>query len=134
MHMNFLDLFGNILKPVGDFFTRRAELKAAEHTQDLQFQQALADRRVDLIKQGLAADASWETQFATQAANSWKDEFELLVLSCPLIMCFVPAFQPYVVAGFQALDGTPEYFKFLVMTIYLANYGIRFWRKTQSDT
>jgi hypothetical protein len=129
---------GAILKPITDFFNKRQEIKAQEHKNQVDLLQAQGERQSELARQGLAADAAWEMTFAQQAASSWKDEFELLLLSAPLALCFVklswldgPAL---VIQGFQALEQTPSWFKFLVVTIYLANYGIRYWRKTQSDT
>lgn len=126
-------ILGAITGPIATYFTRRAELKAQEAANKLDLLKAQGERQAQLYSQGLTADAAWEQEFARQAATSWKDEFELLVLSIPLIMCFTP--WDYIVKrGFQAISETPGWFQFLVITIYLANYGIRYWRKTQSDT
>lgn len=130
----FADVVGGVLKPIGDYFNRRQEIKASDRQQERAIKQAMTERQIQLISQGLTADMAWETEFARQAGSSWKDEFELLVLSAPLIMCFIPGLAPYVHLGFAALDKTPQWFMFLVTTVYLANYGIRAWRKTQSDT
>lgn len=119
--------------PVATYLTRRAELKAQEHQNQIDILKAQGERQSQLTLAGLTADAAWEQEFARQAATSWKDEFELLVLSVPLILCFTP--WAYIVKrGFDAIGQTPRWFQFLVITIYLANYGIRYWRKTQSDT
>lgn len=126
-------ILGAITGPIATYLTRRAELKAQAHQNDLDILKAQGDRQAALVSQGLAADAAWEQEFARQAATSWKDEFELLVLSVPLVMCFTP--WDYIVKrGFDAISQTPAWFQFLVVSIYLANYGIRYWRKTQSDT
>lgn len=122
------------LKPIGDFFNRRQEIKAAEHQAKIEVVKATGERQAQLIKDGLTADMNWEMAFANQAATSWKDEFELIVITVPLILCFIPGMDVYVHAGFAALSKTPSWYMFLVMCIYLANYGIRYWRKTQSDT
>jgi hypothetical protein len=132
--MGFLDIAGAILKPIGDFFTRRAELRVEQHKADLAVAQATGERQAQLIKDGLAADAAWEMEFARQAGSSWKDEYELLLLSVPLIMCFVPGWDHYVELGFAALSKTPLWYQGVLVTIFLANYGIRNWRRTISDT
>lgn len=129
-----MDIISGILKPVGDFFNRRQEIKAVEHQNDLELTKAIGERQAKLVSEGLAADASWEMAFANQAASSWKDEYELIVVSVPTIMCFIPGLDVYVHKGFAALETTPGWFQFLLVTIFLANYGIRYWRKTQSDT
>jgi hypothetical protein len=136
--MNFFDVITPIVKPIGDYFTRRSELKSQEHQQDAAIKQAINERQCDLIKQGLAADAAWEMEFARQAASSWKDEYELLIMSVPLVLCFIstPALDgaSIVKHGFDAIATTPAWFQFVFVSIFLANYGIRYWRKTQSDT
>lgn len=126
-------IVGSLTGPIVTYLTRRAELKAQAHQNDLELLKAQGERQSALTAQGLTADAAWEQEFARQAATSWKDEFELVVLSIPLVMCFTP--WAYIVKrGFDAIGQTPRWFQFLVVCIYLANYGIRYWRKTQSDT
>jgi hypothetical protein len=132
--MDILSIVGSIFTPVVNYFNRRQELKSQEHQADLQVKQALTERQIELIKAGQLADMNWEMEFARQAGSSWKDEFELLIISIPMVMCFVPGMDVYVFKGFEAISKTPAWFQFLVMSIYLANYGIRFWRKTQYDT
>lgn len=132
--MIWTELFGAIVKPIGDYFNRRQEIKAQQVQNQQAIDQALAERKIDLIKQGLTADMAWEMEFARQADKSWKDEFELLVVTIPLVMCFIPGLVIYVSMGFEAMSKIPQWYMFLVSSIYLANYGIRFWRKTQSDT
>lgn len=126
-------ILGTITGPIATYLTRRAELKAQAHQNQVDLLKAQGERQSQLSLAGLTADAAWEQEFARQAGSSWKDEFELLVLSIPLVMCFTP-FAYIVKRGFEAISETPSWFQFLVITIYLANYGIRYWRKTQSDT
>lgn len=132
--MSFLNVLGVVFKPVADYFNNRQVLKAQAAENELNLLKAQGERQAQLARDGLAADAAWEMEFAKQAAASWKDEFELIIISMPLVMCFVPGWDQYVLAGFEALSECPQWFTWLVLTIYLANYGIRFWRKTQSDT
>lgn len=127
------DLLSGLAQPVVTYLTRRAELKAQEHANELDRLKAEGERQAALASQGLTADAAWEQEFARQAASSWKDEFELIILSIPLVLCFTK-FSYIVKQGFDAIAQTPAWFQFLVVSIYLANYGIRYWRKTQSDT
>lgn len=132
--MEWLDVLSSVFKPIGDYFNRRQEIKAVEHQNEVDLLKAQGERQAALAQQGLTADAAWEMEFARQAATSWKDEYELIVVSIPTVMCFVPGWDTYVMKGFEALGKTPAWFQFLLVTIFLANYGIRSWRKTQSDT
>ena len=136
--MKFLDLLAGVPPAVATYFTRKAELKAQAHQNQVELLKAQGERQAQLASQGLTADAAWEQEFARQASSSWKDEFELIVISAPLMLCFLQNSWidgPKIVkAGFDAISSTPHWFQFLVVSIYLANYGIRYWRKTQSDT
>lgn len=129
-----LDVLGVVFKPIADYFVRRQEIKAVEHQVQLDTIKAQGERQAEAFRTGLAADAAWEMTFAQQAGNSWKDEFELIVLSAPLVMCFIPGLDVYVKKGFEAISSTPIWFQSIVVTIYLANYGIRNYRRTISDT
>lgn len=72
-------------------------------------------------------DHDWET---AQIRNSgWKDEFTLIVLSIPMVLVFVPGFEHYIATGFDNLANTPEWYRWLVIMIYAASWGIRIWRR-----
>jgi hypothetical protein len=120
-----------IVSPVTDYFKRKRELAEQQHEADLKIAQATADRQAQLISQGLAADATWELE--SLKAGQGSRNFELYVLSAPLILCFTP-YAYLVKEGFDAISKTPTWFQTLVVTVYLANYGIRLWRRQQSDT
>ena len=122
-----------IISPIANAITRKQELNAAQHQADLAAIQAQGQRQADLIKQGMADDAQWELE-SLKAGQGWARDFELWVISAPAILCFIPAMQPYVKGGFDALSQTPTWFQTTFVTIYLANYGIRLWRRNQSDT
>lgn len=125
------DIVGSILKgtvgEVSNYFIRRTEIRAQEHIQELQLQQAIQERKLDLIKQGLTADENWE---ALQISNSgWKDEWVLLVLSFPYVIAFCPPLQPVVLSGFNTIGQTPDWYRWLVTLIFTSVYGIRIWRR-----
>jgi len=120
--------------PVATFFTRRAELKALAHANDVRLIAAQGERQAALAMQGMTADANWEMEFAKQAATSWKDEYTLLVVSIPLVMAFIPGMDVYVAKGFAAFSTTPLWYQVMVQALFYATYGIRFWRRNQSDT
>lgn len=132
--MNILSLLSGIPTALADIYKQRQEIKAREKEREFELQEAIHKRRVDLISQGLAADANWEMEFARQAATSWKDEYTLAVVSVPAVMCFIPGFDVYVKNGFIALSETPVWYQIVFISLFLATVGIRYWRRTQSDT
>ena len=82
---------------------------------------------MEMVQRGQEIDNSWELE---QIKNSgWKDEFVLLLLSIPLVMSFIPQMQPYVVDGFAALSTTPDWYQWLILSVFAAIYGIRIWRR-----
>lgn len=123
-----------IVEPVAGYFTRRQELKQARFEAQLKAEIAKGERMAELYKLGLTADMNWEMEFARQAENSWKDEYTLIVISVPAIMCFIPGLSPYVAAGFSALDNTPAWYQLVFISLFLATVGIRYWRRSQYDT
>lgn len=125
-------LVSGIVKPVTGYFQRKAELTEAKHVADLAAVKAEGDRKAQLITQGLAADANWEME-SIRAGQGWMRNFELYVISIPAVLCFTP-WHAVVKEGFAALAQTPGWFQTVFITLYLANYGIRLWRRQQSDT
>lgn len=125
-----------IVEPVANYYTRRQELNAAKHDAKLKFETAKGERQAELIKIGLAADATWEVE---QIRNSgWKDEYVLIILSIPSILSFIKVGTfdgaAIVAEGFSALEGTPEWYRWLILMVFTAVFGIRIWRRQQYDT
>lgn len=123
-----------IVEPIASYMNRRQELKQARFEAKLAAEKAKGERMAELYKLGLTADMNWEMEFARQAENSWKDEYTLLVVSAPAIMCFIPGCAQYVAAGFAALQQTPGWYQLVFISLFLATVGIRYWRRSQYDT
>jgi|SRR3974390_1883469 len=122
-----------IISPVTNAITRAKEINAAQHEADLAAIKAQGDRQAALITQGMSADASWEAD-SIKAGQAYRG-FELYVVSIPAIMCFCgPRAAQIVRDGFAALATCPQWFQMLLVSVFLANYGYRLWRRNQSDT
>lgn len=131
-------VLGGLAGPVVDYFKQRAEIKSKERLRKMELDDALQARKLELISQGLTADMNWEMEFARQAEHSWKDEYTLIVISIPAVLCFIknqyvdgPAI---VAAGFGALAQTPLWYQAIFGIMFCATVGVRWWRRTQSDT
>jgi len=123
---------GGIAAPILDYLKTRSETKSKERIRKEELRDAMHERQTSLLRQGLAADATWEME---QIKNSeWKDEYVLIILSIPLVGCFIPHIASYILAGFAILDQTPSWYQWMIMAIFTAIYGIRIWRRQQSDT
>ncbi len=132
--MKWLGLLTGIPDKIGDYFIRRMEIKAEDRQQERAIKKALTERQISLIEQGLHADMQWELEMAKQAASSWKDEYVLLLVSIPAILSFVPGGAIYVEKGFEAISRMPSWYQITFVSVLLATYGIRWWRRSQSDT
>lgn len=133
--MNLLSILGKVPEVIGNYVTRRMEIKAEDRQQERAIKKALTERQLALIEQGLHADMQWEMEMAKQAASSWKDEYVLILVSIPAIVTFLSERGAQrVQEGFAALDKMPTWYQIVFVSVLLATYGIRWWRRSQSDT
>lgn len=132
MFESVLGLLTGVPGAIADYFNTKQKIASAERLREMEYQEAVHVRKIELIKAGLHADATWEIEQIR--ASGWKDEYVLLVLSIPLVGCFIPGMDTYVAAGFKALENTPSWYQFLVPVIFAACFGVRMWRRNQYDT
>lgn len=120
-------VLGNIGGKVVEAIDSRGKRKHEQKVQAVELEKLRHTKQIELIQQGQQMDNAWELE---QIKNSgWKDEFVLLLLSIPLAMSFIPQMQPYVVEGFAALSTTPDWYQWLILSVFAAIYGIRIWRR-----
>ena len=72
-----------------------------------------------------AHSASWDEIAQQNSSTSWKDEYLTLLISIPLIMCFIPSLVPYVREGFAVLETMPQWYQITVSVIVAASFGVR---------
>ena len=79
----------------------------------------------------LKTDADWEARMADATANSWKDEYLIILLTLPLwligwaIAMDDPSMLDRVHQGFKALQELPEFYQYLLYTGVLASFGVK---------
>jgi predicted nuclease of restriction endonuclease-like (RecB) superfamily len=133
--MNVLSLLSGVPTAIATYVTRRMEIKAEDRQQERAIKKALTERQLSLIEQGLHADMQWELEMAKQAASSWKDEYVLILVSIPAVVSFLSERgAERVQEGFGALEKMPTWYQIVFVSVLLATYGIRWWRRSQSDT
>lgn len=125
-------LLGKVAPKVADYYIRKQELKQEAELEKMRGKVAWQQAMTKRASESEGRDHEWE--LAMIENSGWKDEWVLLMISIPLPLSFIPATQPYVTGGFDALAMTPLWYQGMVVTIYFAIYGIRKWRrKTQAD-
>jgi len=124
--------WGDLIKPVTDLASKvlpdraakdAAAAEAAKRRDEIEA--ALHQKQLDRIAQADSYEAAWNLANAQAAATSWKDEFWTIVLSVPLVMAFIPFMVKYVVAGFAALEQTPQWYRYFVGVAISAAFGFQ---------
>jgi len=103
-----------LIGPVVDLFKTEMKNKAEE-------KQAVHARKLKSIE----IEGSWDDIQASNASGSWKDEWFTVLLSIPLIGAFYPDALPHVIAGFEALDSMPDFYKMFLGAAVGASFGIK---------
>lgn len=125
-------LLNKVAPSVAEYYIEKEKAKAAIKMEQLrgklEWERALTKR----ASESEGRDHEWEIQSIKN--SGWKDEWVLIVLSIPMILVFVPWTQPYILTGFENLETTPDWYRWLTMMIYAATFGIRLWRREVMPT
>lgn len=118
---------------VVEYFDTKQQLKHEYKLAKLQGKIDAAKATAQYKAEQLRQHGEWSQGMVAQM-RGWKDEFVLVLVALPLI--FVPVFPDRVLQVFEVLQQTPQWYMYMMMTIFLAVYGIkpafdklRFWRK-----
>lgn len=120
------DIFGAIkmvATPITSIVTGWQERKKVKLESDIAIAQAKTKAQINKIETGQKADIAWENLSINQ--SGWKDEWWTLILSIPMIMCFIPGLVDYVQAGFKALNETPDWYQYSVGVAIASAFGVR---------
>ena len=120
-------LLSKALPSAADFFLQREKLKQEVQLEKLRGKRAWEEALTRRAEASEGRDHEWE--LARIKDSGWKDEWVLVLLSIPLIGVFIPYLAPYMLEGFAILDTTPDWYRWLVLLIFTAIYGIRIWRR-----
>jgi len=96
----------------------------------LEGKQAASEEKLKIAKARAVAEIEWDIQQAESSKSSWKDEYWTVVLSVPMIMCFIPDAAPYVQRGFIVLkDSVPDWYIMAVGAAIACAFGYRGFNK-----
>lgn len=116
-----IPIIGPIISLITTGVEKYAENKKIKQEQKFAVEQAKL-RRIQNLDE---ADANWDIIMAEGSKDSWKDEFWTIVLAIPAILAFFPFTVEYVLAGFEALELMPEWYKAAVGVAIAAAFGFR---------
>lgn len=120
-------LLGKVAPKVADYYIQKSELKHERAMEKIKGKIAYEKAKTERAMKSEGYDADWE--MASIRNSGWKDEFVLIILSVPMFFVFIPGLEPYILQGFEHLDKTPDWYRWLIMMIYAATFGIRIWRR-----
>jgi len=120
------DIFGAIkmiASPLTDIAKGWQQRKTVKLEGDLAIAKAKTTANLKKIETGQVADIAWEKTSLEQ--SGWKDEYWTIVLSIPMIMCFIPGLVIYVEKGFAALQATPLWYRYVVGLAIGSAFGVK---------
>ena len=120
-------LLGKVAPKVADYYIQKSELKHQRELEKIKGKIEYEKAKTERASESEGRDHEWELESIRN--SGWKDEWVLVLLSIPLVLVFVPVTQETVLQGFQTLDKTPDWYRWLTITIFAAVYGIRIWRR-----
>lgn len=120
-------LLGGFGEEVAGYYRDRQKLKHERELAKLKGKIAWEEALTRRAEASEGRDHEWETESIRN--SGWKDELVIVVLTIPLVLVFIPFTQPYVEEGFAQLELTPDWYRWLIMMIYGATFGIRIWRR-----
>jgi len=109
-----IPFIGPIIELVGSLGSSWMDKKKIEATEKVKIARARVEGEID-----------WDIAQARASANSFKDEFLVIIFTCPLVMCFIPGLEKYAVRGFDILATLPSWYQGLLAVMVAASFGFR---------
>ena len=120
-------LLGGFAPEVVGYYKQKVALKHEQEIAKIRGKIAWEEAQTKRAEASEGRDADWELESIRN--SGWKDEMVIIILSIPMVGTFIPGIQPYIQTGFDQLGTTPEWYRWLVVMIYAATFGIRVWRR-----
>ena len=114
-------LIGPITELAGGWLN--AKTQAQQANAKLKLTEAEAKAKILVSKETSIAD--WEKIMAQGSQSSWKDEWFVIILSLPLILCWIPGAEGWVERGFEQLSKAPDWYFYSLGIAISASFGVR---------
>ena len=122
-------LVGKVAPAVAEHYRQKQEQKHQIEMEKLRGKMEWEKAKTMRAEASEGRDHDWEMQAMRLHSKGWKDDAVLVAVMYPLVLSFVPGFSQHATAGFAVLAQTPEWYRWLVLAIFTAIYGIRIWRR-----
>lgn len=125
MGLPVVSLITGAFKIVGGAISSWQERKQLEQKTRLEIEKAKSNAIIEQAKRGQVHEFKWDEIMAQGSMDSWKDEWFVILLSIPAVLCFIPGLDVYVTRGFVALAATPDWYKAAFGIAVAASFGFR---------
>jgi hypothetical protein len=120
-----MSIFSAALGPIAELAGSWLKGKADKNAAEAQLKLIEAEARSKILLSEKTSIADWERVMAEGAKSSWKDEFFVIVLSIPLILCWIPGAEGWVDRGFEQLNKAPDWYFYSLGIAISASFGVR---------
>ena len=120
-------LLGKVAPKVADYYMQKQQLKQEVELEVLRGKAAYEKAKTQRASESEGRDHEWEIESIRN--SGWKDELVIIVLTIPMVLVFIPYTAAFVLEGFEVLATTPDWYRWLILMIYAATFGIRVWRR-----
>ena len=114
-------LISPIASLAGTWLEGKVETKKAETASKV----ATAKAEAIIMEKKATGEIDWDLEIAKSKANSWADEWLVILFSIPLILAFVPGMEEVVANGFAQLEAMPQWYQYSIGVIVAASFGVR---------
>ena len=114
-------LISPIASLAGTWLEGKVETKKAETASKV----ARAKAEAIIMEKKATGEIDWDLEIAKSKANSWADEWLVILFSIPLILAFVPGMEEVVANGFAQLEAMPQWYQYSLGVIVAASFGVR---------
>ena len=114
-----------IVSGISGYFKDKNEIKKVQVEADKLLIMAEAESKAKRLEREAEMDYDLDRIAMQNMDKSWKDELILLIWLTPVVMSFIPEWQPYVIAGFASLALVPDWYMYILVGLVTVIYGMR---------
>ena len=114
-----------IVSGISGYFQDKNEIKKVQVEADKLLIRAEAESKAKRLEREAEMDYDLDRIAMQNMDKSWKDELILLIWLTPVVMSFIPVWQPYVVEGFASLALIPDWYMYILVGLVTVIYGMR---------
>lgn len=115
-------LIGPIANIAGSWMN--GKLEETKATSSVKVAKAKAEAAI--MEKKATGEIDWDLEIARGKANSWADEWLVLLFSIPMVLAFCGEWGRIIVAeGFAALESMPDWYQYTLGVIVAASFGVR---------